>query len=146
MILDERTEFADATAVTAVASTINVGDVIDTGGDGINEVDNLYLVIQVDTAVVSGTTNSTMQFRLVSDAVATPDLATATVHWTSGVIAEATLVAGYYVAKVALPQGVYERYLGIQAIIGVATTTAGKINAFLTPRPTSWKAFPEGVN
>jgi hypothetical protein len=37
----------------------------------------------------------------------------------------------------------YEQFLGVQAVIGTTTITAGKINAFLTTKPTSQgKAYP----
>lgn len=142
MILDERNEFADATALGTSGTGLQlVGDVIDTGGDGINDVDNLYLVVQVDTAVTSAGA-ATVDFKLASDAQAA--IATdgsATVHFSSGAIAKATLVAGYYVAKVELPKGTYERYVGILADVGTAALTAGKINAFLTPVPVTQKSF-----
>ncbi len=147
MILDERIEFADATALgTSGTGRQLVGDVIDTGGDGINVVDDQYLVIQIDTSVTSGG-SATVQFELASDAgasIATDG--TASVHFTSAAIAKATLVAGYEVCVVQLPKGVYERYLGIIANVGTAALTAGKINAFLASDVSAIKAFPDATN
>lgn len=146
MIMDERTEFCDATALnTGAAGTYLIGDVIDTGGDGLNDVDNLYLVIQVDTAVTSGGA-ATVQFQLASDAQAA--IATdgsATVHAASAAIPKATLVAGYDALVVELPKGTYERYLGILQVTGTAALTAGKVNAFLTPVKPTWKSFPQAA-
>ena len=151
MILDERTEFADATALnTGAAGTYNVGDVIDTQVGTLNTTLNfgqgqpLYLVISVDTAATSGGA-ATGQFRLVSDAVATPDTSTCTVHYTSAAIPVASLTAGSSPVVVALPYGSYERYLGIQQITGTAAFTAGKINAFLTPDPAAFRAYADAV-
>ncbi len=142
MILDERNEFADATALSTAATGLAlVGDVIDLGTDGVNDVDNMYLVVQVDTAVTSAG-SATVEFQLASDAQAAIAVdGSATVHFKSAAIAKATLVAGYQVCAVALPKGTYERYLGILQNVGTAALTAGKINAFLTNDPNTWKAF-----
>lgn len=142
MILDERNEFADATALSTAATGLAlVGDVIDLGTDGINEVEGLDLFITVDTAVTSAG-SATVEFQLVSDAQAA--IATdgsATVHYKSAAVPKATLVAGYNVVNVKLPKGQYGRYLGILQNVGTAALTAGKINAGLTPLDPSWKAF-----
>jgi hypothetical protein len=142
MILDKRNEFADATALSTAATGLAlVGDVIDLGTDGINEVDHIDLLIQVDTAVTSGG-NATVEFQLVSDAQAAIAVdGSATVHFKSAAVPKATLVAGYTVVNVKLPKGQYERYLGILQNVGTAALTAGKINAGLTPLAPSWKAF-----
>lgn len=145
MILDERTEFADATALnTGAAGSYAVGDVLAT--DSVNVGPEIFLVIQVDTAVTSGG-SATVQFHLVSDS--TSSLATdgsATYHWSSAAIPKATLVAGYTVAVVPLPSGTYEGYLGILQTTGTAALTAGKINAFLTLDAARWKAFADAAN
>lgn len=142
MILDERNEFCDATALnTGGAGTYLIGDVIDTGGDGINFVDDLYFVITVATTATSGG-SATGQFHLASDAGAS--IATdgsATYHISTGAIAVATLAAGYVVFAGRLPAGEYERYLGVLQTTGTAAFTAGAVNAFLTPNIDQWKAF-----
>lgn len=158
MILDERTEFADATALnTGGAGTYNVGDVIDTQVGSLNTTINfgngqppLYLVINVDTSIITAGAAGTVQFRLVSDAVATPDTSTATVHYTSKAFvtdddALNELDAGATAVVVALPHGSYERYLGIQQITGTTAVSAGKINAFLTLDPSAWRAYADAV-
>lgn len=143
MILDERTEFADALAVTASAIT----DVIDLGatptlrnlGGG---PENLWLVIGVDTTATA-VGAATVTFSLESDSTA--DLATsATVHYTSAVIPKATLVAGYSFA-VPIPSGQYERYLGVRATVATGPLTAGKFNAFLTNDASKWQAYADAV-
>ncbi|THF64317.1 Bbp16 family capsid cement protein [Pseudothauera rhizosphaerae] len=148
MIIDERNEFADATALsTAGTGRALVGDVIDLGavpGD-IGNGEDLYLVIQVDTAVTSGG-SATVAFELVSDeqaAIAADG--SATVHFATGAIPKASLVAGYVAAAVKLPLGTYERYLGVIANVGTAALTAGKINAFLTPEVAKWQAYADAA-
>ena len=150
MILDERTEFLDATALnTGAAGTYLIGDVIDLGvanasqpygGEG--DSDAAWLVIGVDTAVTSAGA-ATVQFALASDAqAAIATDGTATQHFLSAAIPKATLVAGYQAVAIRLPRGSYERYLGILQVTGVAALTAGKVNAFLTRNvPTPLKVY-----
>jgi len=149
MILDNFLEFADATVVTGTAaSTYVLGDVIDTGASpttkdiGVGEC--LYLVIQVDTDVAASGGAANVTFKLVSDSVATLD-SSPTTHFSTGAIAKGTLVAGYLVAAVELPYGSYERYLGVTYTPDTNNTTAGKVNAFLTPEPPKWVALPDAL-
>jgi hypothetical protein len=142
MILDSRNEFADATALSTAATGLAlVGNVIDLGTDGVNDVEDMYLVVQVDTAVTSAGA-ATVAFSLVSDAQAAIAVdGSATVHATTATVAKASLVAGYTVAQIALPKGQYERYLGVVQNVGTAALTAGKVNCFLTPTPVTQKSF-----
>lgn len=148
MILDERSEFADATALsTAATGRALVGDVMDLGAvsQDIGNGQSLYLVIQVDTAVTSGG-SATVSFEVASDAQAAIAVdGTATVHAVTAAIPKASLVAGYMVAAVMLPIGTYERYLGIIQNVGTAALTAGKINAFLTTDVAKWVATSDGI-
>lgn len=151
MILDERTEFADATSVgTPNNTTVNVGDIIDLGGTtndpGAGEP--IYLVIQVTTAIGSGGA-ATVRFLLSSDATTTIAVdATQTTHWASDVFALATLVAGFQLV-VPLPakSPAYERYLAVQVqeTAGQALN-AGAINAFLTHDPWAYTTYPDATN
>lgn len=154
MILDERSEFADALALsTSGTGRQLVGDVYDTGIAGTatqpNDLgidDQLYLVVQVDTAITSGG-SATVSFELVSDAqAAIATDASATVHFATSAIPVATLIAGYMVCAVMLPSGTYERYLGIVANVGTAALTAGKINAFLTNDVSRIRHYADAVN
>lgn len=132
-LLDSLNEFSDAQAVTASAIS-NVIDLLPAaiGGNTVTDLGaqgELYLTILVQTTVTSGG-SATVTFSLESDSTA--DLATsATVHWTSAAIAKATLVAGYEVITMKLPQGAYERYLGVRYTVATADLTAGKFDAFL---------------
>lgn len=149
MIIDKLLEIADATALsTAGTGLALVGSQIDLSvARDIGNGEPLYLVIQVDTAVASAGA-ATVQFQLVSDAQAA--IATdgsATVHVASGAIGKATLVAGYTVVlPIPMEDPAFERYLGLLQNVGTAALTAGKINAFITPYPHKWKAYPDATN
>ena len=145
MILDERNEFCDATALnTGVAASYLIGDVIDLGlSRDIGTGEDLYLVITVATTATSGGA-ATGQFHLASDAQAAIAVdGTASYHFSSAAIAVATLVAGYTIAAVRLPSGTYERYLGILQTTGTAAFTAGAVNAFLTKDISKWTAYSD---
>ena len=151
MILDERNEFADAISVAAAAGTALIGDVIDLGTDGVNDVEDMYAVISVDTEIFTAGAAGTVQFFVVSDSLATLGggaVASCTLHSMTGALAtgatgsNAALLAGKTLMQVELPKGQYERYLGILCTTGTTTTTSGKVNAFLTPTPVTAKAFP----
>lgn len=157
MILDERTEFADATSVAAAAGTALIGDVIDLGtARDIGTGQNLYLVITTAVEIVTGGIAGTIKFQLASDAQAA--IATdgsASVHYDTGTFVTGNaasnavqLNASGVICAVPLPMEgrVYERYLGILAVIGTTTVTAGSINAFLTTDIAKWKAYVEGAN
>jgi hypothetical protein len=149
MILDERGEFMDATSIINATGLLLIGDVIDLGvARNVGSPPRpIYLVIQVDTAVLAAGGASEVQFTLASDAQAAIAVdGTATVHWRSGAIPKASLVAGFTMA-IPLP-GVkpdYERFLGVLVAITTFAVTAGKINAFLTHDPKQWKALPDGL-
>ena len=155
MILDERTEFADATSVAGTAGTALIGDVIDLEvARDIGQGQPVYLVMTCATSIITGGVAGTISFAAASDAQAA--IATdgsATVHFqTKAFVTDGDdaneLDAGATIAVVALPMegAAYERYLGILATIATTTVTAGAINAFLTMDPTGWKAYPDAVN
>ena len=152
MILDSRTEFADAVSVgTPNSTTVNVGDIINS--EVARDMGNgqpLFLVVQITTAI-TGTT-SIVNFQLVSDAtstIATDD--TQTIHFRTDDIAEANLLLG---VEWVLPlpvgnEGVndYEQYLGFQVRETSGNVlTAGAVNAFLTLDPKGWVSYPDGAN
>jgi hypothetical protein len=160
MIMDERLEFADAVSVAAAAGTALIGDVIDLGPvpRDIGSGRQMYLIVTVDTEIITAGAAGTLEIKLVSDAqAAIATDGTATVHMTSGSLVtddaaanSALLNAGAILMSGAIPLegNVYERYLGIIAVTGTTTTTAGKINAFLTldpPRNLS-RVYAEGAN
>lgn len=159
MIMDERLEFADAVSVAAAAGTALIGDVIPLGSvhRDMGQGQPIYFVITVDTEIITGGSAGTIEFRLVSDAqAAIATDGTATVHYASGTLVtddsaanDAKLNAGSVVVAIPLPLegNVYEAFLGVLCVTATTTTTAGKINAFLTlDPPRSGVIYPEGAN
>lgn len=151
MILDDRTEFADAsTAVQAGAGTVNVGDVIDlTAASELGSGQPVYLVITVDSSIITAGAAGTIAFQLVSDASGTIATdGTQSVHFRTKTYvtdddALNELDAGA-VLVFPLPTQtaeVYERYLALQAVIATTTVTGGAVSAFLTLDPAGWKAY-----
>ena len=157
MIMDDRLEFADAVSVAAAAGTALIGDVIDTGSihRDMGSGKGLWLIITTDTEIITAGAAGTVKFQLVSDAQAAIAVdGTATVHVDTGTFVTGAanandnqLNAAGTIACIQLPlEGkVYERYIGVLAVTATTTTTAGKINAFLTYDPIGWRSYPEGV-
>jgi len=170
-LIDTRNEFGSATAIfpltqgaawqnilatidrgglgaigaTAAAGTPSLNDPIDIGGGK-----PTYLVIRI-AADIDVHLNGFIQFRLVSDTDNDPPHAsTSTVHWTGPSIATnttppATLLAGVVLAKIALPiEQTYERFLGLQVLLTTGNSTAGALNAYLTPTPELWQPLADG--
>lgn len=148
MILDERTEFADAEALdTTGTDTDNIGDIIDSSVARDLGQKPVFLVIQVDTAVTSAGA-ATVQFQLVSDSTTTiATNGTQTIHSITFPVPKATLVAGYQMIIPLPPENPpYERYLAVQSVTAVAALTAGAVNAFLTLDPNGNKSYPDAIN
>jgi hypothetical protein len=144
MIIDSRTQFAAAQAVTASA----ISNVIDTGATPTLKalaIHPLYLQVSVDVAATAAGA-ATVTFSLESDSTA--DLATsATVHWTSAAIGKATLVAGYNVVTIPLPaDATFERYLGVRFTVATGPLTAGSFTASLVNTPTVRTIYPDAIN
>jgi len=160
MLLDERLEFADALSVAAAAGTVLLGDVVDLKAPSISPnatVDisgsGLFLVIQTDTEIITGGTAGTIQFKLVSDAQAaiatdgsaTEHIVTSALVTDDSAANDSRLNAGGNIFVGPLPPGNYERYLGVLVVTGTTTTTAGKVNAFLTADPAMYRAYADNV-
>lgn len=146
MILDERTEFCDATSAILNIGNAIIGNVIDLGTPptlkNIVGGQQIYLVLQVATTFVGASSTTTID--LLSDSAAA--LTTSpTTHWSSGAIPVATLVEGYTLIIPLPVEGTYERYLGLWETVAAANVTAGAINAFLTLDPHYWAALPDAL-
>lgn len=143
MIIDDRTEFSDAQAVTASA----ISDVIDTGATPTLKsigMQPMVLGITVDETVTAAGA-ATVTFSLESDSTA--NLATsATVHCASAAIPKATLVAGYKFFLPIPPNADVEQYLGVRFTVGTGPLTAGKFSTFLQMAPAVNTAYPDAVN
>ena len=147
MFMDERNEFSDGQTCANAASTVLSTNVIDSSvARDLGNGQPVYLVIQIDVAV-SGS-SSTVNFRLRSDSTAATHATTSTAHVETGAIAEAVLVAGHQISLALPAEGnAYEQFLGLQAIVGTATTSAGTYSAFITfDPPSKWKAYADATN
>ncbi len=153
MWIDERAEFCDATAISpAQDTTALLGDVMDLSVNrDVGQGHPMYLVLQVTTAFAGGTS---YQFHLASDSGAAIAVdGSETRHFSTDVYTQAQMTAGF-TAVFPLPMGDtargedtagYERYLGI-TLTDVGSSTAGAINAFLTPDPYGWTTYPDANN
>jgi hypothetical protein len=155
MIMDERTEFADATTVALAAGTHVIGDQIPLSfARDLGNGQPIYLCITCNASILAASAG-TIRFQLVSDSTAA--LATdgsSTVHLDTGtfvtnVDASNAIDTGAIIYCAPVPtEGVrlYEGFLGILAIVATATVTAGSINAWLSLTPIGNKFYPEGLN
>lgn len=155
MIMDSRLQLCSAASVASAAGTYLLGSQIDTGLT-VGTVDApIYLHIVVSTTIVTGGSAGTIGFKLASDAsAAVATDGTATDHITTEVYVTddvPSIPAGRVLFHGELPRGhgvypAYERYLGLLAIIGTTTITAGAINAYLTLDKGKWAALPDATN
>ncbi len=147
MLIDKFNTFSWNQAITADAISTNVIDLLPvsgaigagaTGGPSANTVrdigsgEPLYLHILVTAALTDADGSPTLTVTLESDSAVGLD-SSATTHWTVSTIAEATLVAGYWIAKgIPIPPGSYERYLGIRYTTNSADFDGGTVSAWLS--------------
>lgn len=151
-IMDSLAEFCDATSValTAGATIQLLGNQIDLSvlGRNIGDGQPVYLIVSVDTGIITAGSAGTIQFALTSDSAAAQNVS-ATVHSLSPVYVTddaptAALSAGKFIWVQAIPSSffsdvgntnTYERYLALQTYVLTTSTTAGKINAWLSLDP-----------
>lgn len=151
MILDSRAEFCDDTALnTGAAGSYLIGNVYnleDIGLDqGAGALQPFLMIITGSVAVDSAGDGTKVQYHLCSDAQAAIAVdGSATYHFSTGAIAQASMAVGKVLACVRLPMGTYEQYIGIVQTTSVEAVTAGKVNAFLTMNPTKWYALPDSL-
>jgi hypothetical protein len=151
MILDKFLEFSDAQAVTSTAISTNVVDLAPLGnGVGTNTVrdigsgEDVYLVVRTVEAATDSGNDATLTVTLESDS--TENLATSpTVHFSTGAIAFAAFSpVGSEVAKIKLPAGDYERYLGVRFTVASGPLTGGKFDAFIVKDAQSYRPYAVG--
>ncbi len=128
MRLDAENEFSDAQAETTVAShdSDNIYD-MNVAGDAEKA---LWLNARVNTAFTSGGAG-TLRVQAIHDSdngfATTP-----VIFEDTGVLALATLVAGYTFFKKRLPANM-QQHVKLVYIIGTAAMTGGSIDAYLAP-------------
>jgi len=147
--IDKLLEFCDATALnTGAPGTYLIGSQIDLESANINLGPGnppVWLVVRCTTDVTVTTTTGTLAIKLASDDTASISTTTSTVHIVSATLTGTDVDAGDPILVMALPSGVYERYLGILQVTGTEALTGGNIDAYLTMNPPNWRAYPDGI-
>lgn len=149
MIIDKRTEFCDAYDLDQETGTYLATNQIDLGGAGRDPGNGqpVFLVMTVDETFTDGGDSATLEVRLVSDDTATIHASTSTIHFKSDAMLKAALVAGNkFVWQLPVEGVAYERYLGINFVVGTAGFDAGMVSAWLSLDPTGWKSYPDAAN
>lgn len=143
-LVDVKNLFSDAATLTGTAVSDSVIDLSSTNllkdlGAG----RPLYMVFKVTTVLDSSGEAATLTITLESDD--NTSLSSATTHWSSGSIAEATLVAGY-TKIVPLPvEKTYQRYLGVRYTVGTENFTSGNVSCYLTTNPGANSLYADNI-
>ncbi len=145
MILDTQTKLSDAQALTVTAISNNVLDLRNSASPALVDEgleSGVWLILLVTTTFTAAGA-ATLTASLVSDSVVGL-AASPTVHFTTAAIPVAQMVAGATLARVQLPSGDYERYLGMSYTVGTGPFTAGVLSAFLVLDPQRNVTYPGG--
>lgn len=139
MYLDAHNLFDDnAQHLTTEAST-NLIDLGAARNIGVGE--DIYFVIQVDTAFTDGSSNSTMTITLETDD--NSSFSSATTAQTIGTFAALSAAGSRLIAKLQ-PNAINERYLRAKYTVANGDLTTGKFTAFLTTNIDAFTAYPNG--
>lgn len=148
-IIDGSNAFGDAFDLDQETGTYLMTNQIDLGAAGVNIGNGkaVYLCVHVVEAFTDGGDAATLTIRLCSDDSASVHATTSSIHIDSGAMLKAALPLG---AKFAYPLPVsgtaYERYLGVNCIVGTAGFDTGMIDAYLSTDPGIWEAFADASN
>lgn len=155
MIFDTSLQLANNTAVGTTAGTTLIGTQIDTTVAGTLDPQDLFFTVIVTTAIATASAAGTLQLKLASDTTAAVSTTTAqdiviTEAFPTGATT-AIIPVGTVLYTGALPKdlGTFtasRRFLGLLAIIGTTTLTAGSVSAYLTTENGRWAALPVAVN
>jgi hypothetical protein len=144
-IRDSLTTFATNFDLDQETGTYLLTNQIDLGAAGMDPGNGqvVYLNVHVVETFTDGGDSATLQLALVSDDTASIHASTRTVHFLSGLILKAALVAGNtFSFPIPVSGTAYERYLGVQALVATAGFDAGEITAYLSLDPIGWDAKP----
>lgn len=104
----------------------------------------LFLNAVVTEAFTDGGDSATLNLRLRSDDSATIHATTSSGHFETGTMLKEALTLGTKMSWAIPLEGTvpYERYLGLQAVVGTAGFDSGMITAWLGLNPVAgWKAY-----
>lgn len=145
MIADQLLRIANSTALnTGAAGNYVVGTGVFVGPGGRNlgvHKSPVTAVITVNTAVDSAGDGVTLQFSLLTDAVAAMTTAPKVVVATP-VLTQAQLIAGAQFLLRLPSTMIYEEYIGLRQTTAVEAVTAGAITVDFTMNPREWNAYP----
>jgi len=140
MFLDAQNQFDDNAAHLTTEASDNL---IDLGGArdlGVGE--EIYFVIQVDTAFTDASSNSTMTITLETDDNAA--FSSATTGQTIGTFAALAVAGTRLVAKLQ-PEVINERFLRVKYTVANGNLSTGKFTAFLTKDLQAYTSYPDGI-
>jgi hypothetical protein len=138
MYVDNFLMFSKAQVVTeAVNSTshIDLGSAYHDIGVG----EDLYIVVQVETTLTDGGSNTGTLVTLQSDSDVAFGSATTAVQ-TLGSFDDGAVAGTQIVHRIA--PGITERYINLRYAPAGANLTGGKFTAFITTNPSMWSAKP----
>jgi hypothetical protein len=146
MILDKFLEFSDAQAVTTTAISQNVVDLYPLGGNTTRDLgngENVYLIVRTLTAATDTGNDATLTVTFESSAA--EGLTAPTVHFSTGALAFAAYSpAGTEIARLKLPGGNYQRYLGVRYTVTAGPLTGGSFDAFLVKDDQAYRSYAVG--
>lgn len=148
-IMDSLTLFCENMDLDQETGTYLAANQIDLGVAGRDPGNGqvVYLNVVVEETFTDGGDSATLQLRLRSDDSASIHASTSTGHFETPTLLKAALVAGNKFSFALPVQGTaYERYLGLQAVVGTAGFDAGEITAWLSLDPIGWKAHADAQN
>lgn len=144
-VQDIQTQLATAYSPTATGANtqgqyVDLETIVDEGMGN-----DIVFYVQVAAAATSGG-SATVDFQLIGNPT-DPTFSSGNLTLIdTGLIAVATLVAGYEV-KIKIPRGFLIRYLKLNVQIGTAVLTAGTFNAWLTTDSLQdIRAYPAGYS
>lgn len=148
-IMDARTIIGEDYDLDQETGTYLFTNQIDLGAAGQDPGNGqpVYLNMVVTEAFTDGGDAATLELRLVSDDTASIHASTSTIHLKTHAFLKAALAIGTKFSYPIPVQGTeYERYLGINAVVGTAGFDAGMITAWLSLDPIGWQAHPDATN
>lgn len=137
---DNALVFSDAQAVTTATATASTNVLDMAAARDVSKGQPLYLNIVVNTTVAASGGAANVTFALITDD--NVSFSSGTTLWTSAAIAKATLVAGYRVIRMSLPENC-ERYLKVQYTPDTNDLTSGKFDAWLSIDVDDRKIYPK---
>jgi len=149
MVIDKLTEFCDAFDLDQETGNYLATNQIDLGLAGRDPGNGqpVYLVMVVDETFTDGGDAATLTVQVRSDDSAVIHATTSTLHLQSGPMLKASLVAGNkFVWTLPVEGIVYERFLGVQFVVGTAGFDDGMVSCWLSLDPTGWKSYPDASN